>query len=385
MVERKGKCYTSYMELNRRNFLVVSTLGLAGVSTVEAATRKKILPLVVFMQGGAQSPYEFVGALPDAPKEIRGEVGIKRTKQGMPIGEHWPRFSEVASKTAIARAVDSQNTSHNAKWLFGKDLSPQAEKMATGIPFPFIELPSVYSDLAQVNDKHSFNLDWDKRQKRFVPPDMKPNPALLGRAELLKKLDRMPPSTEIMRNHEKNREMAIALLAGGDLEAPFREAEKNLDRYGDNPIGKSASLAAEFAKSGAGISFVYNELGAGWDMHSKLKERTAKLAPPTDQALAELILDARRYGFVVLCTTEHGRSPKLSYGGGRNHHNVSYAIGAGGKFVEGALLGELDNTGNIKKDGIKADQVLGTALAACGLDTERVEKLIGGQRAGTLK
>src|SRR3989344_1702494 len=364
--------------VNRRTFLKVSTLaglGLAIDPTIQrslAATREDIKPLIIFMQGGAQSPYEFVSPLTDSPSEFCGPCSTINATNGIRIGEHWKEFAKVAKDTAVIRSLDAQNNEHKSKHLFGgsNELCKQAEQLAHGgIPHPFIALPSNFKDFTGLDPNAGFKIEWNDKEKRYTPPPIELVPHLSKRMDLLRDLESWTSERKPVKLMEKNRELAASLLLGGDkLHAPFKNAEKQTERYGDNEIGRAAALAAEFAKSGAGVTFIYNEFQQGWDMHNDLQARMNQLAPPTDRALAELIRDARRHGFVVLCTTEHGRTPRMNSGAGRDHHNVGYMIGAGGGFAEGMVHGSLDKQGDIKTLPVKADQVMPTTLKACGVD-----------------
>ncbi len=363
--------------LHRRHFLEVGLAGLAAMATPAIASTKRDtkLPLVVLFNGGAQSPYEFTSPLVDSVSEYRGPVGSINSAVG-PIGEHWEEFASVAKHAAVVRSVDAQNTSHTAKHLFPDgSLERHGQRLASGgIPYVFYDAPSNFSDLSGI--KPGFRVNWDGKQKRFTPPPIVPDPNLRKRVKLLEQLDRFPTDSPAVALMQKNRELATSLLLGGDaLTRPFVEAEKHYERYGDNPVGKGAALAAEFAKSGAGVTVFYNEFGPGWDLHSGIKEGTDKIALPTDLALKELILDARRFGFVVVCLSEHGRTPRVNSSAGRDHHNVSFMVGAGGKFRPEATYGSVDKYGEIADNPIKADQLIHTIRHACGEEVERTKTI----------
>jgi uncharacterized protein (DUF1501 family) len=358
--------------MSRRSFLAVSALaGLTGsVGKLQAGTKNKILPIVVFFQGGAQSPYEFVSPI-NGPSEFRGDVTSARAKNGALIDARWKRTGKVLEQASVVKSLDCGNTSHNAKFVVGEDMQKGSTKFAHGgIPHPFIELPSVFSDRAQLDVNKGFHVQWNDKEKRFSPPPIQVDPALGGRLELLRELERngrhiSGPAVDLM---EENRELAASLLLGGDkLTQPFARAEKMLDRYGDNEVGRSAALASSFAQSGAGISFVYNERGPGWDMHNKIKERSDALIKPTDQAVAELIKDAHRQGFLLLVTSEHGRTPRINSSGGRDHHNVGYAVLAGPGISGGNTYGDIDRYGEISEDPVKGEEVMNTLYYASGV------------------
>ncbi len=326
-------------------------------------------PLVIFFQGGAQSPYEFVSPLTQAPSEMRGEQGVMRCANGDMIDDRWKEFAKVAHKTSVIHSLDSGNTEHDGKYIVG-DTMKQAEKLSNGwIPYPHIRVPSIWPGSAKIHPG-SFLVGYDEKQNAFRPPLLEDSPPSLGmRYELLRSLELPLSGTEKM---EKNRDLAASLLLGGNtLKKPYEKAQKAEERYGTHPIGKAAALAVEMAKAGAGITFLYNESGDGWDSHVKIKEKYDALIPPTDQALAQLILDSRRYGFTLLCTTEHGRTNLINQYGGRDHSTVGYAVLAGEGIQEGSSYGSLDKRGNIRDNGVRGKELMTTALHACGLSQDR--------------
>lgn len=365
--------------VSRRNFLLVGGLSMLGLGTLPksilADSREKMKSLVIVVQGGAQSPYEFTSPLVDSATEYRGEVGHICGSNGMPIGENWKGFATIANSTAVIRALDTQNASHDARKFFPPTEMPKAgETLARGgIPWIFNQVrPSSYSDLAQIDAKQAFNIGYDEKVGRCVKPPLFKDPNLDEKAKLLEGFDTAPSTSRGMKMMQKNRELALSLLlGGGSIDEPFdkSESEREMKRYGTCSVGRGLSLASQFAQSGAGITMVYSEPGRGWDMHDKIKDRTAELAPITDKAITALIEDAHRHGFVVLITTEHGRTPKINGSGGRDHFNVGFMIGAGGGFGKGKVSASMKRDGTInEKDGMfKAEQVLPTTLAACGV------------------
>lgn len=358
--------------MSRRTFLAVSALaGLSSIRDVQAGTKSKITPIVIFFQGGAQSPYEFVSPIAGA-SEFRGEVESARAKNDSLIDSRWKQTGDMLHRASVIKSLHCGNTSHNAKFVVGNTMQNNAGQFSHGgIPHPFIELPSIFKDRAQLDPNLGFHVQWNEGEKRFAPPPVQSDPHLEKKLELLYSLESSgaqlsSPAISLM---EENRALATSLLLGGDkLTGPFAKAEKQIQRYGDNQIGRSAALASGFAQSGAGISFVYNEQGKGWDMHDKIKERSDELIPPTDQAVAALIEDAHRHGFLLLVTSEHGRTPRINSSGGRDHHNVGYAVLAGPGIAEGKVHGDINSQGEIRKDLVNGDELMNTLYDASGME-----------------
>lgn len=359
-------------QLSRRLFLqVASTMSIAHLTpkALQADTRKKIIPLVIFFQGGAQSPYEFVSPLTESPRELRGDGETITASNGIQIDSRWPEFAKIADKTAVVRSLHSGNISHNAQPVVGQPGTLGDTMASGGIPHSLIELPSNFSDLSQLKRDLGLDIRWNDAEKRFVPPKIETDERLEGRLQLLKQMEKPVAGPAVERMHA-NRELAASLLRGSALKTPFEMAGKERERYGNHPIGDACALASSLAQSGAGVTVVYNEFGRGWDLHDTMREGYDIIIPPTDKALAELITDARRHGFAVLMTSEHGRTPRINTGAGRDHYTTDYAVMAGGSIREDAVIGTVAKNGDIRDDEMKGDKLMATMLQACGLKAE---------------
>lgn len=375
--------------LSRRLFISTAAVGAAEVISplllrssgeVRAETRRKLLPLVIFFQGGAQSPYEFVSPLTDSPRELKGDGDVIRAKNGMLIDSRWPAFADISDKTAVIRSLNAGNVAHDANPVVGQP-GKLGDKFADGgIPHPLIELPSNFSDLSRLDRTIGMHIRWNDAEQRFAPPPIDADPRLDEKMELLRKLE--SHSVEVsgpkIERMERNRTLAASLLGGtaNALKTPFERAQAQKERYGNHPIGDACALASELAQSGAGVTVVYNEFQRGWDLHTNMREGYDAIIPPTDRALAELILDARRHGFVLLMTSEHGRTPVINSSGGRDHFTTSYAVLAGGSVREGEIIGSVDKRGGIAHEEVKGDKLMATALAACGEKTDNRSLLV---------
>ena len=112
--------------------------------------------------------------------------------------------------------------------------------------------------------------------------------------------------------------------------------------------------------------------GADHDNHFvRLKDF---LLPVLDQTYSALILDLEARGLLdetlVLCLSEHGRTPRLSKanGGGRDHWSRAYCqVFAGGGMGRGNLVGRTDAiAGDVQDTPLSPKDVLATAVPSLG-------------------
>ncbi len=368
-------------KLSRRLSLqtgVAFTASTLASRELQAKTRKQVLPLVIFFQGGAQSAFEFVSPLVHSPSEMRGDGNVILASNKMLLDARWPEFARVADKTTVVRSLHAGNVSHDAQPVVGQPGSLGDKLASDGIPHPLIELPSIFRDLSRLDRTIGMEIKWDEKRQRFVPPEIMTDERLDKRILLLEKLDQPISGAAVVRMHE-NQDLAARLLSGGQsaLKSPFVQAEKDRDRYGNHPIGDACALASSLAQSGAGVTVVYNEFGRGWDLHTEMNVGYDRIIPPTDKALSELVHDARRRGFVLLMTSEHGRTPLINNAGGRDHFTTDYAVLAGGSVQEGFVFGDVAKDGNIRSDEIKGGRLMATVLQACGLNSETPAQVVG--------
>ena len=97
--------------------------------------------------------------------------------------------------------------------------------------------------------------------------------------------------------------------------------------YGHTLFGQSCLAARRLVEAGSRIVSVfwdeYGLAGSGWDTHYNHYARMKQeLCPGLDQGWYGLITDLDRRGLLddtlVVCTSEHGRTPKITHGpGGR--------------------------------------------------------------------
>ncbi len=119
--------------------------------------------------------------------------------------------------------------------------------------------------------------------------------------------------------------------------------------------------------------------GSAWDTHSHHFERMrVELCPGFDRGFAGLIDDLHQRGLLdetlVVCLSEHGRTPLLNRaaGGGRDHWSRAYsAVLAGGGVVRGGVIGKTDKiAGDVVERPVSPKDLLATVYHLLGIDPE---------------
>jgi hypothetical protein len=172
---------------------------------------------------------------------------------------------------------------------------------------------------------------------------------------------------------------AVGLLTSGELEAFDLNKEKNedRDRYGRDGFGQGCLLARRLIENN--VRCVEVSCG-GWDMHANiyngqtLPARTAIM----DRAVGNLIKDLGERGMledtIVVLTTEFGRTPKINYNAGRDHHPAAFSsFLAGGGIKGGQFYGKSDAAGHgVEDDGMYPADFNATIATALGLPLEKI-------------
>ena len=133
-----------------------------------------------------------------------------------------------------------------------------------------------------------------------------------------------------------------------------KESQATRDLYGMTLFGQGCLAARRMLQAGTRLTSVfwdeYGLAGDAWDTHLDHYPRMKdQLMPGFDKAFSGLILDLERQGMLdetlVVCLSEHGRTPKLkaTEGSGRDHWSNAYsAIFAGGGIARGNVIGSTD-------------------------------------------
>ncbi len=211
---------------------------------------------------------------------------------------------------------------------------------------------------------------------------------LSRRRTLLEQLDegrRRLEATAATRSMDHFREMAWSLIASPQLRRALDLSQEPMslrERYGMTLFGQSALAARRLLEAGATlVTVIWDEIGtanSAWDTHFNHFERLeGELLPGLDHALSALILDLEQRGMLddtlVMCLTEHGRTPKLHpkpRGVGREHWSHAYCnLLAGGGIARGAVIGRTDSQGGyVEANPIDPKDILCTMYHLMGID-----------------
>ncbi len=428
--------------LSRREFLRAGGLSLFGMSIgaglggalgaphvlaspIDPSSPPKAKACIVLFLMGGPPQHSTWDPKPDAPAEVRGEIGpIATNVSGISFGELMPRLAGHADKLAVLRAVATDDNAHSSSGYFmmtGVPHQPMNREnanpgppnnwpnMAAVVQYlqtgrhlmpPAVRLPHKISNtdksvwpgqdsgfLGQASDPWLFRCEPaspDFRVPQFELRDDVPLARLDGRRSLLTQLESQLASAEKSRaveTYDERRRQAFDLLTSAPARAACNlalEADEARDRYGRGQFGQSVLLARRLVE--AGVKFVQVNWFRGpdepddnpcWDSHTDETNRLKKvLVPPMDMAFSALLEDLSQRGMLdetlVVCSAEFGRTPRFNPRAGRDHwgHVFSVAL-AGGGIRGGTVYGASDKNGAYPQEGLVRPQDLTATIFHC--------------------
>jgi hypothetical protein len=180
------------------------------------------------------------------------------------------------------------------------------------------------------------------------------------------------------------RQMALALIGSEKVRTALdlkREPLALRETYGMTVFGQACLAARRLVEAGSRFVSVfwdeYGLAGSGWDTHwDHYPRMKGELLPGLDRAWAGLIADLDARGLLdetlVLCVSEHGRTPKLqsARGGGRDHWSQAYScVFAGGGVARGNVVGKTDKiAGTVVDRPVSPKDILATLYHLMGID-----------------
>lgn len=366
--------------MDRRTFL---SLPLAGLAATGRGQRRSA---ILIWLGGGPSSWDLVDAKPDSPAEIQGPFkAIQTSCPDLVFTDRLPRLSKVAHRLAVVRSVHATSSSHNqaAAEMLEHGGTPVARllcRSAIGIPYGFVRVPGSWSvDSAHVVADSLF-IQWDDEKKTYRPPNLPlTHENWAGRRKLLDSLDKMSTATDKTRKSSAQYDLAFDLLLGGPAMSAFDLPARDVERYGDNALGRAVLIAMRLVQRGAAYVCVNYEGDGDWDQHYHVDENMPEPAGWLDGAVSSLVQDISDGGAdaSVLCCGEFGRTPVLNGQGGRDHWpQAGFALFAGGG-IRPCAYGDTDRTGHIRSRIASTAQLGPTLAAAAGIETPAFQTVSG--------
>ncbi|HEV3004590.1 MAG TPA: DUF1501 domain-containing protein [Pirellulales bacterium] len=441
--------------MSRRDWLRVGSLGLAGISLLDLADWQKASTLATDERPGSFGPPSFgkaksiilihlygspsqletVDPKPNAPLEIRGELGqIASNLPGLNVCELLPNLAKVMDRCTVLRSLTHPYPLHGVAfaltgvpaidvpmelnphdprhWPFfgsvvefvdgqaGQRAAPRGVPANVAMPWQFSsrrvgEVPRagpyaaflggeynpVWTDfvgtatrsLAKTLQKQVYT---DNDPYIGLTPDshfVVPSATNLQHDVTIDRLNRRRSLVEQLdqarsdlhhsaggKQFDRYREMTFGLLESDQLRTALDvrlEAEAIRKMYGDTLFGQGCLAARRLVEAGSRVVTVFWDefglAGSAWDTHwNHFPRMRQELCPGFDQGWYGLISDLDQRGMLddvlVVCTSEHGRTPQLSSanGGGRDHWSRVYSsIVAGAGICRGKVVGASDKHG----------------------------------------
>lgn len=211
------------------------------------------------------------------------------------------------------------------------------------------------------------------------------------RRELVAQFDRVRREIDqasAVREFGQQKSRALSLLTSQPLRDALdiaREGDAMRERYGYTVFGQSCLAARRLLEAGSRfVSVFWDAYGTyfsgGWDTHQNHYPRLREyLLPGFDGAFSAFLSDLEDRGLLddtlVVCTTEHGRTPQIDSkpaGAARHHWSRAYStVLAGGGVRRGAVVGKTDRQGGDVIDvPISPKDVQATAFHLLGIPAE---------------
>jgi hypothetical protein len=457
----------------RRDFLQAGGIALLGLGLDRVLRAEESLPvterernfgrakscILVYLYG-SPSQLETFDVKPEAPLEIRGELGtIPTSIPGYRICELLPETARVIDRTTVVRSMTHPYPVHGIAyattglpvpegalevtpkdarhWPFmGSVVDYLDERRSTGasslprnlaLPFPLSTrranqpfragpygafLGSAYDPVwtefsgegtkpfvqenrgvvQEFRDPYG-GIGPDGRfdfHSAALPPEITLDRLQRRRSlqaqleEGRRRLDRDPR----LASYDRAGQTALSLLTSRRLADALdvqAESMPTRERYGMTLFGQGALAARRLIEAGGRfVSLFWDEYGladSAWDTHYQHYPRMKnELCPTFDQAYSALLLDLEGRGLLdetlVVCISEHGRTPQINKakGGGRDHWSQAYsAIFAGGGFALGNIVGRTDRfAGEVASTPVSPKDIQATVYHLLGIPPETV-------------
>ena len=185
---------------------------------------------------------------------------------------------------------------------------------------------------------------------------------------------------------DRFQQMAFSLMSSRKLRTALdvgQESPALREQYGMTLFGQATLTARRLLEAGVELVSVfwdeYKVVNTAWDTHFNHFSRLGdELLPGFDAAVSSLLLDLEQRGMLedtlVLCLTEHGRTPTVKVkpqgSSGRDHWSKAYSVMLAGAGVgAGMAYGMSDPQAAFVKDRpVTPEDILATAYHLLGVD-----------------
>jgi hypothetical protein len=392
-------------QVDRRYFL--SSLGAfpllpSLLSAQDLRGGKQPRALIVLWMDGGMSHLDTLDCKPEAPPDIRGDLGIIRSSvEDVFVSEHWPRIGALMKECSLIRSITSPEGNHDRGshfMLTGRRPSPvltypslgsvlgKVSELVTENPIPpYIAIPDAHQYAREgflPVASAPFELSGDPSRPDFRVKNLDPAPGMQRALNLLKTVDDLDGSprseSEVARDQFLSQARYLSLSPEARALFNLKDEEPGLrQRYGRHFFGQSCLLARRLVEGGVGTVLVRYK---GWDHHQGINRALTHGFPPKlpalDTAISALHDDLAQRGLLdrvlVVLASEFGRTPRINPAGGRDHWSRASSVllfGAGVK--KGVVAGKTDARGEEPVDlPVSPKDLYATLLHALDVDRE---------------
>lgn len=398
--------------LDRRRFIEYAARSILGVSVLPALGRVvaaqdasvaklgKAKRLIYLFMNGAMTHLDTFDLKPG--HENQGDTRpIATSVAGVQISQYLPMLASLFDKLAVVRSMYTQTGDHEAGEYL---MRTSYEVIATE------RHPSLGPWMQQLQGRQNKNLpdtvligaparhpgagffdptfsplpigDPNRGLENTTAPQYLTDESFEKRISLINGFDkkfREKYRVKKVQSYTDFYTEATSLLSSGELQAFDLNKEKNedRDRYGRDAFGQGCLLARRLIENN--VRCVEVTCG-GWDMHNSIfaAGTLPARAAVMDRAVGNLLKDLGERGLLdetlVVLTTEFGRSPKINYNAGRDHHPAVFSsFIAGGGIKGGQFYGKSDAAGHgVAEDGVTPADFNATIASALGLPLDKV-------------
>jgi uncharacterized protein (DUF1501 family) len=408
--------------VNRREFLRVGGLGLAGVTLADllrqqalagATTPRRPKSVIYIVLAGGPSHIDTWDPKPDAPVEFRGEfTAIPTRLPGVQFCDLFPQQAGMLDKLAVVRGVRSVENDHYLSEVYTGLPRTAGKRPAFGSvvsrlggasrssPIPsFVSLREGGNDQFEFENPyyagagHAAFRPYGEALENLAPVKelarLDDRRALLaGFSELQRKLDR----DDAVAGLDQFQHQALAMITAPEVRQAFdikAEPAATFERYQRGKYTHQADykiiydwdpkpfiLARRLVE--AGVRVVTLQVGS-WDHHSMPSQHIFKsyryVLPVLDQNLCALVTDLEERGLsedvLVVVLGEFGRTPKIGspYPGREHWADAGCVLFAGGGLRMGQVIGETDSRAERSTSGaVSFQNVMATIYHVLGID-----------------